>query len=194
MEFIIHRVNTIKELKQIPKKYGCEIDIRTNGNKLILSHDPFTKGDDFIDYLDEYKNGTLVLNIKETGIEDHVLNEVRKREIKNYFLLDVEFPYLYSATLSGEKEIAIRFSEFEPIENLILFNDKLNWIWVDTINQLPISHENLEIIRTLKSCLVCPSRWGRSNEIKKIKKKLNSLNFNFDFVMTDLENINQWLD
>jgi len=194
MEFIIHRVNTIKELKQIPKEYGCEIDIRTNGNKLILSHDSFTKGDDFIDYLDVYKNGTLVLNIKETGIEDIVLKEIRLRNIKSYFLLDVEFPYIYSATKKGERNIAIRFSEFEPIENVILFNDKLNWIWVDTINQLPISDENLEIIRTLKSCLVCPSRWGRSNEIKKIKEKLNSLNFNFDFVMTDLENINQWLD
>lgn len=194
MEFIIHRVNTIEELKQIPKEYGCEIDIRTEGNNLILSHDPFKGGDLLTNYLDEYKNGTLVLNIKETGIEDIVLKEIRLRNIKSYFLLDVEFPYIYSATKKGERNIAIRFSEFEPIENVILFNDKLNWIWVDTINQLPISHENLEIIRTLKSCLVCPSRWGRSNEIKKIKKKLNSLNFNFDFVMTDLENINQWLD
>ena len=43
MEFIIHRVNTIKELKQIPKEYGCEIDIRTDRSKLILNHDPFPK-------------------------------------------------------------------------------------------------------------------------------------------------------
>ena len=194
MEFIIHRVNLIEELKKIPQEYGCEIDIRTDGSKLILNHDPCQKGESLIDFLNEYKHGTLVLNIKESGIEDHVLNEVRKREIKSFFLLDVEFPYLYKATLRGEKEIAIRFSEFEPIENVILFNDKLNWIWVDTIKQLPLNHKNLEIIRSLKSCLVCPSRWGRSIEIKKIKKKLNSLNFAFDFVMTDLENINQWLD
>ena len=194
MEFIIHRINTLEKLKNIPNEFGCEVDIRTDGDKLILNHDPYEKGESFIDYLDEYQHGTLVLNIKETGIEDQVLNEVRKREIKNYFLLDVEFPYLYEATSRGEKEIAIRFSEFEPIENVILFNDKLNWIWVDTINQLPLSHRNLEIIRSLKSCLVCPSRWGRSDEIKKIKRKLNSFKFEFDFVMTDLENINQWLD
>ena len=150
MEFIIHRVNTIEELKQIPKEYGCEIDIRTEGNNLILSHDPFKGGDLLTNYLDEYKNGTLVLNIKETGIEDIVLKEIRLRNIKSYFLLDVEFPYIYSATKKGERNIAIRFSEFEPIENVILFNDKLNWIWVDTINQLPISHENLEIIKNFK--------------------------------------------
>ena len=51
MEFIIHRVNLIKNLKKIPKKYGCEIDIRTEGSKLILNHDPFSKGDNLIDYL-----------------------------------------------------------------------------------------------------------------------------------------------
>ena len=192
MEFIIHRINTIKELNTIPYEYGCEIDIRTHGNKLILNHDPYEKGELFIDYLDSYQHGTLVLNIKEAGIEDQVLKEVRKRNIKNYFLLDVEFPYLYNATLRGEKEIAIRFSEFEPIENVILFSNKLNWVWVDTINKLPINHENIKIIKSLKTCLVCPSRWGRKKDIIKIKKDLINYRFDFDFVMTDLENINQW--
>ena len=65
MEIVIHRINKIKELKNIPLKYGCEIDIRTNGNKLILNHEPFMGGDSFNDYLDEYKHGLLVLNIKE---------------------------------------------------------------------------------------------------------------------------------
>ena len=31
------------------------------------------------DYLDEYQHGTLVLNIKETGIENDVLDEVKKK-------------------------------------------------------------------------------------------------------------------
>ena len=66
---IVHRVNTIKSLKSVDTDLGCEIDIRTDGSQLILNHDPFKKGDNFIDYLDEYKHGTLVLNIKETGIE-----------------------------------------------------------------------------------------------------------------------------
>ena len=142
MEFIIHRVNTIEELKRIPKEYGCEIDIRTDGSKLILNHDPFSKGDDFIDYLDEYKNSTLVLNIKESGIEDTVLEEVRSRGVKSYFLLDVEFPYLYNATEKGERNIAVRFSEKEPIENLNQFKDKLDWVWIDTINDFPVNIKN----------------------------------------------------
>ena len=40
MEIIIHRVNTIKELKAIPSEYGTEIDIRAFGSELILNHEP----------------------------------------------------------------------------------------------------------------------------------------------------------
>ena len=81
---IVHRVNTIKSLKSVDTDLGCEIDIRTDGSQLILNHDPFKKGDNFIDYLDEYQHGTLVLNIKETGIEKDVLDEVKKRKIRAY--------------------------------------------------------------------------------------------------------------
>lgn len=192
MEFIIHRVNTIEELKQIPKEYGCEIDIRTNGSKLILNHDPFTKGDDFTDYLDEYKNGTLVLNIKENGIEDIVLKEVRLRGIKSYFLLDVEFPYLFSSSKKGERNIAVRFSEMEPIENLTLFKSKFDWVWIDTISKFPVNNKNKNHLKNYKTCLVCPSRWKRKEDISKIKTQLNNLTFNLDFVMTEIHLVKNW--
>ena len=52
MEIVIHRVNTIKELKKIPQNFGCEIDIRANGSDLVLNHEPFIGGEYFIDYLD----------------------------------------------------------------------------------------------------------------------------------------------
>ena len=192
MEFIIHMVNTIKELKKIPKEYGCEIDIRTDGSNLILNHDPFTKGDYLIDYLDEYKNGTLVLNIKESGIEDIVLEELRLRNIKSYFLLDVEFPYLYGATKKGERNIAIRFSEMEPIENFNLIKSKFDWIWIDTISKFPINVKNQNKFKRHKTCLVCPSRWKRKEDILKIKTQLNNLKFNLDFVMTEIKFIKYW--
>ena len=53
----------------------------------------------FIDYIENYKHGTLVLNIKESGIEDEVLKIVKSKSIKSYFLLDVEMPYLYLVVL-----------------------------------------------------------------------------------------------
>ena len=47
MEFIIHRINKIKDLKILPKNFGAEVDIRSNGSKIILNHEPFKKGDEF---------------------------------------------------------------------------------------------------------------------------------------------------
>lgn len=193
MEFVIHRVNLIEELKKIPEEYGCEIDIRTDGSKLILNHNPFKKGDSLIDYLDEYNNGTLVLNIKESGIEDIVLEEVRKRNIKSYFLLDVEFPYLFKATENGEKNIAVRFSEKEPIENIKLFKNKVDWVWIDTITKLPIKETHIDDLNHFKKCLVCPSRWDRKNEINIIKTKFKLLNFTPDLIMTEESYVNDWL-
>jgi len=186
MEFIIHRVNLIENLKKTPQEYGCEIDIRTDGSRLILNHDPFTKGDYLIDYLDEYKNGTLVLNIKESGIEDVVLKEVRLRNIKSYFLLDVEFPYLYNATKKGERNIAVRFSEKEPIQNLINFKDKVDWVWIDTISMLPIEKSNVNKFNSLKTCLVAPSRWGRQEDDIVYINKLDKLNFKLDYFLISL--------
>jgi len=192
MEFIIHKINTIKGLNQIPKEYGCEIDIRTDGSRLILNHDPFTSGDLLTDYLDEYNNGTLVLNIKESGIEDIILEEVKKRGIKSYFLLDVEFPYLFSATKKGERNIAVRFSEKEPIQNVVQFKDQLDWVWIDTITQLPINESNHNFLKNFKTCLVCPSRWGRENEIEKIKNNIFLKKMKLDNVMTDLKYLKKW--
>lgn len=193
MEIIIHRVNKIKELKLLPSEMGCEIDIRTNGSEIILNHDPFQNGEKLSDYLDEYnKRGTLVLNIKETGIEDVVLKEVRRREIKSYFLLDVEFPYLFKATENGERNIAVRFSEKEPINNLNLFMNKLDWVWIDTITKLPVNKQNVDKINKLKSCLVCPSRWGKYENIPLIKTKINDLGLNLKSVITSINQVSKW--
>ena len=105
MEIILHRINKIEELKAINPLFGVEIDIRTYGDDLILSHDPFKKGDKFEDYLSEYKHGTLILNIKESGIEDDVLSLIQKyNDVKSYFLLDVEFPYIFSASKNDFKK------------------------------------------------------------------------------------------
>ena len=41
MELIAHRLNKIKELKKLPKKYGVEIDLRSSGSKIIFNHDSY---------------------------------------------------------------------------------------------------------------------------------------------------------
>ena len=194
MEIIIHRVNKIKELKNIKPTFGTEIDIRAQGGEIILSHDPFVKGDKLDDYLDEYNHGILVLNIKEDGIEDDVLGMVRERKrIKDYFLLDVEFPYLFKKARAGEMDISIRFSEDECIQTVQKYINKVNWVWIDCNTTLPLNKKNIKILNNFKKCLVCPERWGRPNDIMVYKKIMQSLSFNIDAVMTSDEYAYEWL-
>ncbi len=193
MEIIVHRVNTIKKLKAINTSFGAEIDIRSNGSNLILNHEPQSKGELLIDYLNEYNHGTLILNIKDSGIEDSVLDLVKKHNnIVSYFLLDVEFPYLYNASRTGEKNIAIRFSEFESIHSVKKFIGKVNWVWIDTFTKLPITSSDIKILNNFKKCLVCPERWNRKVDIKKYKNKLKNFNLEIDAVMTSKSHIVDW--
>ncbi len=194
MEIIIHRVNKIKELKKISTNFGAEIDIRTSGSNLILGHDPFMKGDKLKDYLENYNHKTLVLNIKEAGIEQKVLSLVRKYSIKSYFLLDVEMPYLYKATRKGQKNIAVRFSEYENIFLAKYFKNKLKWVWIDTVTKLPINPINKKILNKFKSCIVCPERWGRKQDIKIYKKKLKKIKFEPTAIMTSKKCVKNWLE
>ena len=39
MEIIVHRINEIEKLSKLRNSYGVEIDIRSNGSKLILNHE-----------------------------------------------------------------------------------------------------------------------------------------------------------
>jgi len=194
MEIIIHRVNTIKKLRSISNNFGTEIDIRTSSSKLILSHEPFAKGDSLENYLSEYKKGTLILNIKESGIEQSVLKLIKKYKIKSYFLLDVEFPYIFK-TLDEKlnKNIAVRFSEYEPINLSNKLINRVNWIWLDTYKKFPLNYKNLKFIKKFKSCLVCPERWNRQRDIKKYYLLMKKLKFMPDAIMTSLGCSKIWL-
>lgn len=192
MEIIVHRLNDLKSLIKLPSVYGAEIDIRSEGSKLILNHEPHKSGCNFIDYIENYKHGTLVLNTKESGIEDEVLKIVKSKSIKSYFLLDVEMPYLYSSSKKGNKNIAVRYSEYENINTIKYFNKLVDWVWIDTVNTLPITSEILPILSNFKSCIVCPERWGRKNDIPIYRNKLSNLKYKPNAVMTSFDCIKLW--
>lgn len=205
MQIIIHRVNTIEGLKTIPKKYGVEIDIRGYGNKILLNHDPIDNPEKYV-HLEEYlkvfseqKNSFIIFNIKEAGYEQKIIDLAEKYEIpkEKYFLLDVEFPYLYRATRKeGIKEIAVRYSEAEPIETIEaqIKDGKplLNWVWIDTNTILPLNLKIIEKLKPFKTCLVCPERWGRPEDISIYIQKIKGLNFHLDAIMTTLRYAEKW--
>ena len=193
MEIIIHRVNTVDKLKEVDISHGAEIDIRASGRNLILNHEPYSTGESLVDFLNEYSHGTLVLNIKEAGIEDDVLDLVRQRKnIEKYFLLDVEFPYLYRASKAGEKNLAVRFSEEEPIEAANIFAGKVDWVWIDTNTELPVTPREKPVLDKYKKCLVCPERWGRPGDIAKYWSQMSAIGFELDAVMTSARESKKW--
>ena len=194
MEIIIHRINSIKKLKKIPKNFGVEIDLRVYQSKIILNHEPFKSGDTLDDFLKNYNHGTLILNIKELGIEDKVIKKVKRAKIRSYFLLDVEFPYIFKSIKDKQKNIAIRFSEKETIETAKLLKKNFKWLWIDTVTKLPLNKNNINIIKKYKSCVVCPERWGRPYEIDKYKRKMRYFNYKPDAIMTSLKYAQKWLD
>ena len=188
MEIVVHRTNTIKKLESVPTYFGTEIDLRARGSELYLHHDAFQadRSEAFVDYLDAYRHGLLVLNIKEAGIESEVLRLVRERGIERYFLLDVEFPYLYRASRLGERNIAVRYSEDESIETVLTYKERVDWVWIDTNTRLPLDATVKSQLTGLKTCLVCPERWGRPQDIAGYKEQLAALDFKLDAVMTSL--------
>lgn len=200
MQIIIHRINTLRELEKIPHRYGVEIDVRGYGDTLLLSHDsinPDNTYDTLEKYLKAYQHAFIVFNIKEAGYESRVIELAQKYNISNYFLLDVEFPYLYRATRKeGVRKIAVRYSEAEPIQSveaqLLEGKPLLDWVWIDTNTQLPLTEETISKLRPFKTCLVCPDRWGRSEDIEPYITKMKALSFEPDAVMTALSCASRW--
>ena len=70
MEYIAHRVNSVAELRKLPKEYGVELDLRDGlDGRIYIQHNPFEPGEDFETYLEYYHHGTMILNIKSERIE-----------------------------------------------------------------------------------------------------------------------------
>lgn len=200
MHIFIHRVNTLEKLDSVPTEYGVEIDIRGDGGRLLLSHDPIVVGqpyDELESFLRQYRHSGIIFNLKEAGYEEQVLNLANKYGISNHFLLDVEFPYLYRATRkNGERNIAVRFSEAEPIEateaQIVNEHPLLDWVWIDTNTRLPLTKAIVEKLAPFKTCLVCPERWGRPEDILPYAKQMADLGFTPTAVMTALSHAKTW--
>ena len=168
MEYIAHRRNSVADLNATPVRYGVEVDIRTNGNELIINHDPFIAGDSFEEWLAAYKHGTLILNVKEEGLEDRLISLMDRAAIANYFFLDQSFPYLIKYSKMGVHRCAVRVSEFESINTALTLAGKVDWVWVDCFTQFPLTHDDAKTLQAagFKLCLVSPELQGRDAQIE----------------------------
>lgn len=162
MIVISHRVNTIAELKRIPSEFGVEVDLRDYDGQIVVQHDPLKGGENFKEYLRHYHHRFIILNVKCEGIEDEVLHLVADRGIADFFLLDLSFPALFKLIRKGEKRIAVRFSEIEPIEACLALAGLVEWAWIDCFTDFPVMGEYRDqFLSKFRTCLVSPEMQGR---------------------------------
>jgi hypothetical protein len=194
MMLIAHRINTIDELIQLPDDVPIEFDIRDRGEKIIVQHDPYKNGVCFEDFLPYLKNSFLIVNIKSEGIEYRVLELLKEYDITNFFLLDCSIPMIYKLSNMGEKRIAVRFSEFENLDSVLQWKDKVEWVWVDCFYSYILTKESEKILHEndFKICLVSPELQGRVEDINLYKNKLISENIKVDAVCTKYANFELW--
>ena len=175
MKIIKHRVNTVEELIKTPKKFGVEIDIRTDNNSLILHHDPFCPGVLFDKWLQYFDHDILILNVKEEGLESKIVELMIKYKIENYFFLDQSFPFLIKTTSNGNRRSALRVSEYEPMTNVFVFPFSVDWVWVDCFTLFPLKRNEVELLqnRGFRVCIVSPELQGSPIEgAYKLKEKI----------------------
>ena len=72
--------------------------------------------------------------------------------------LDCSFPMIYNLNKINENNIAIRLSEYESIESVLLVKNMIKWVWVDCFNDFSLTKNSYMKIKenNLKICLVSP--------------------------------------
>lgn len=188
MKLIAHRRNTVAELQATSPMHGVEVDIRSEGQRLIIHHDPFVPGESFEEWLDSYRHGTLILNVKEEGLEKRLIALATSKGIEDFFFLDQSFNFLVKTFRVGERRCAARVSEFESVESALTLAGNVNWVWVDCFTQFPLSGRDAERLQGagFKLCLASPELHGRSaeTEIPALALLLKDRGINADAVCT----------
>tara|TARA_Y100000741_G_scaffold365181_1_gene360129 strand:+ start:38506 stop:39102 length:597 start_codon:yes stop_codon:yes gene_type:complete len=193
MIIISHRINSIDLLKSTPEYLGVEIDIRSYGKNLILHHDPFIKGEDFYEWIRYYNHKFLILNVKEEGLEEKLLDIMTSKKIRDFFFLDQSFPFLMKTLNSGVNKCALRLSEYESIKTVLNLSGRAQWIWVDFFNKFPLEVNTIKKLKenNFKICLVSPELQGHCPEVEipKIIKLLGNNLQLIDAVCTKREEL-----
>lgn len=186
MIIVEHRKNTIAELLQVPVNHGVEIDLRLYQGQLVLAHDPFVPGECFDEWIENFQHSLLIINVKESGLEEVILECIHSANIKNYFFLDQPIPSVVKSIERGQATSA-RISEFENFAWRSDFSPE--WIWIDCFSgNWEYLDQTLENIITLKrkTCIVSPELQGRFElfELQNLRKIFSHHKFSPDAVCT----------
>ena len=135
--FYRHRINTLEALEGVALDHGIEFDLRSSGNDVLVTHDPFTTGPPIEEFFPRIGPRPCIFNVKTEGIEDRVRALAAQHSITEYFFLDCSVPAAMKLARDGETRVAVRYSEVEPIEAVLAWTGKAQWVWVDCFTEYP---------------------------------------------------------
>lgn len=177
MLLIEHRVNTIEHLLRVPAERGIEVDVRDYDGDLRLVHDPLLSGERLEDLLAAYRHALLIFNVKCDGLEGRIMDLAAKYGVKDYFFLDLANPTLVRLVRRGVRQVAVRYSEYEPLEFALAFAGKADWVWVDCFTRLPLEPQSYRRLHEhFKICLVSPELQKHPGEmIRSFREQLREM-------------------
>lgn len=188
----LHRQND-PELMSIKDVDGIELDVRSIGERLILTHDRINNEqasifaadvlflEDQIQFLKDY---TVIVNVKESGLEQDIADLFEENNIKYYFL-DSQIPDIVKLSKQErfKGKFIIRVSPYEKVNNDLLNHCKAEFIWVDWHN---FEHFKLnEYIKFLEE--INNNDYINTNKIQKILVSpelygLQNINLTYDII------------
>ena len=163
---VAHRRNLPAELAETPGHLGIEMDIRSQGDRLVVTHEPFDAGVDLEEWLDGYAHAFLVANVKEEGLEQRVEAALAARGVEEWAYLDQSFPFLVRTLRRGEDRCMVRVSEYESVRTALAMDPRPRWVWLDSFTGALPPREDLAALAAAgyRVMLVSPELQGRDPE------------------------------
>jgi hypothetical protein len=185
---VAHRRNTPDELAATPAELGIEMDIRSFGDRLVVTHEPFDPGVDLETWLDAYAHAFLVANVKEEGLEPRVEAALAARGIEEWTYLDQSFPFLVKTLRRGESRCMVRVSEYESVRTALGLQPRAQWVWLDSFTGALPPREELAALAGAgyRVMLVSPELQGRDPAAERdgIRARLEDAGLALDAVCT----------
>lgn len=160
-----HRVNTVTDLEGVPEDMGIEFDLRSSGDEVLVTHDPFTSGPTIEEFFPRIGRRPCIFNVKCEGIEARVASLAADHGIQDWFMLDLSVPAAVKLWRAGERRIAVRYSEMEPVEGVLAWKGRASWVWVDCFDRFPTDEPAWSrVAEAFRVCLVSPELQGHGDE------------------------------
>jgi hypothetical protein len=103
---------------------------------------------------------------------------------------------IYLLSKGGNRNIALRYSEFEGMDTIRNMQGLVDWVWVDCFTRLPIGKAEMAELKQMgyKTCLVSPELQGRPEDIRKYKAYLEEQGVLVDAVCSKCYNAKIWVE